>query len=100
MFRRSDECDCGQTQKNSTKYQNCLQSLCCNFVTLNTITNQTFIIMCKTKVFLMALFIACTSMISYAQSQTVKGKVLDNEGLEVLGGSVMIKGVPGGGHGN
>ena len=45
----------------------------------------------------MALFIACTSMISYAQSQTVKGKVLDNEGLEVLGGSVMIKGVPGGG---
>lgn len=97
IFRRSDECDCGQTQKNSTKYQNCLQSRCCNFVTLNTITNQTFIIMCKTKVFLMALFIACTSMISYAQSQTVKGKVLDNEGLEVLGGSVMIKGVPGGG---
>ncbi len=45
----------------------------------------------------MALFIACTSMISYGQSQTVKGKVLDNEGLEVLGGSVMIKGVPGGG---
>ena len=36
-------------------------------------------------------------MISYGQSQTVKGKVLDNEGLEVLGGSVMIKGVPGGG---
>ena len=31
------------------------------------------------------------------QSQTLKGKVLDDEGLEVLGGSVMIKGVPGGG---
>ena len=45
----------------------------------------------------MALILACTSMISYAQSQTVKGKVLDDEGLEVLGGSVMIKGVPGGG---
>ena len=45
----------------------------------------------------MALILACTSMISYAQSQTVKGKVLEDEGLEVLGGSVMIKGVPGGG---
>ena len=40
---------------------------------------------------------ACTSVFSYAQSQTVKGKVLDNEGLEVIGGSVIVKGVPGGG---
>lgn len=39
---------------------------------------------------------ACTSVFSYAQSQTVKGKVLDNEGLEVIGGSVTIKGVAGG----
>ena len=39
---------------------------------------------------------ACTSVFSYAQSQTVKGKVLDNEGLEVIGGSVVVKGVAGG----
>lgn len=39
---------------------------------------------------------ACTSVFSYAQSQTVKGKVLDNEGLEVIGGSVTVKGVAGG----
>ncbi len=28
----------------------------------------------------------------YAQSQVVTGKVVDNEGYEVIGGSVMIKG--------
>lgn len=53
--------------------------------------------MCRTKVFLMTVLLVCTSVFSFAQSQTVKGKVLDNEGLEVIGGSVFVKGMPGGG---
>jgi TonB-linked SusC/RagA family outer membrane protein len=50
----------------------------------------------KAKVLLLMAIMACTSVFSYAQSQTVKGKVLDNEGLEVIGGSVVVKGVTGG----
>ena len=45
----------------------------------------------------MTVLLVCTSVFSFAQSQTVKGKVLDNEGLEVIGGSVFVKGMPGGG---
>lgn len=40
-------------------------------------------------------FFALVSMVTYAQSQTVTGKVVDSEGYEVIGGSVTIKGAAG-----
>ena len=40
--------------------------------------------------------LAFVSMITYAQSLTVTGKVLDSEGYEVIGGSVVVKGAAGG----
>ena len=40
-------------------------------------------------------FFAIVSMATYAQSQTVTGKVVDSEGYEVIGGSVTIKGAAG-----
>ena len=39
--------------------------------------------------------LAFVSMITYAQSLTVTGKVLDSEGYEVIGGSVVVKGAAG-----
>ena len=39
--------------------------------------------------------LAFVSMITYAQSLTVTGKVVDSEGYEVIGGSVIIKGAAG-----
>ena len=39
--------------------------------------------------------LAFVSMITYAQSLTVTGKVLDSEGYEVIGGSVIVKGAAG-----
>ena len=38
---------------------------------------------------------ALVSMVTYAQSQTVTGKVVDSEGYEVIGGSVTVKGAAG-----
>ena len=40
-------------------------------------------------------FFALVSMVTYAQSQTVTGKVVDSEGYEVIGGSVTVKGAAG-----
>ena len=39
--------------------------------------------------------LAFVSLVAYAQSLTVTGKVIDSEGYEVIGGSVTIKGVAG-----
>lgn len=91
----------GQTQNNSIKYQKCFSPLKGIFASseMKSLTTK-LIAMFKTKVLLVTAALFCISLISYAQSQTVKGKVLDNEGLEVIGGSVIVKGVPGGGHGN
>ena len=41
------------------------------------------------------LILVFVSMSAYAQSLTVTGKVIDNEGYEVIGGSVTIKGAAG-----
>ena len=42
---------------------------------------------------LLSVFLFFVSMsVAWAQSVTVSGKVIDNEGLEVIGGSVMVKG--------
>ncbi len=37
----------------------------------------------------------CTALTIQAQSQTVTGKVVDSEGLEVIGANITIKGTPG-----
>ena len=49
----------------------------------------------KLKGAILSLVFVCISLCTYAQSITVTGKVLDNEGYEVIGGSVIIKGTPG-----
>ena len=49
--------------------------------------------MYKLKELFLMFILAFVSMITYAQSLTVTGKVLDSEGYEVIGGSVIVKGV-------
>lgn len=49
----------------------------------------------KLKGAILSLVFVCISLCTYAQNITVTGKVLDNEGYEVIGGSVIIKGTPG-----
>ncbi len=39
--------------------------------------------------------LAFVSMTTYAQSLTITGKVIDSEGYEVIGSSVIIKGAAG-----
>ena len=41
------------------------------------------------------VILAVVSMVTYAQSITVTGKVMDSDGYEVIGGSVTIKGAAG-----
>ena len=51
--------------------------------------------MFKLKESILLFFLAFVSTIAYAQSLTVTGKVVDSEGYEVIGGSVIIKGAAG-----
>ena len=51
--------------------------------------------MYKLKELFLMFILAFVSMITYAQSLTVTGKVLDSEGYEVIGGSVIVKGAAG-----
>ncbi len=43
----------------------------------------------------LTLLVLTSVLVAEAQNITVKGKVTDNEGLEVIGASIMIKGKPG-----
>lgn len=52
--------------------------------------------MSKNKSLLLIAILACTSLFADAQSRVVKGKVLDDEGLAIIGGSVLVEGLPGG----
>ena len=49
----------------------------------------------KLKSLFLVVILAFVGMSAYAQSKTVTGKVVDNEGYEVIGGSVTVKGAAG-----
>lgn len=57
--------------------------------------NLRLFIMYKLKELFLMFILAFVSLVAYAQSLTVTGKVIDSEGYEVIGGSVTIKGVAG-----
>ena len=44
---------------------------------------------------LFVVFLLLTNLVVYAQSITVTGKVVDSDGLEVIGANVTLKGAPG-----
>lgn len=49
----------------------------------------------KLKSLFLVVILAFVGMSAYAQSKTVTGKVVDNEGYEVIGGSITVKGAAG-----
>ncbi|MDR0573723.1 MAG: TonB-dependent receptor [Tannerella sp.] len=51
--------------------------------------------MYKSKELFLMFVLAFVSMSAYAQSLTVTGKVVDSEGYEVIGGSIVVKGAAG-----
>ncbi|HCC51960.1 MAG TPA: SusC/RagA family protein [Porphyromonadaceae bacterium] len=51
--------------------------------------------MYKLRELILMFILAFVSMTAYAQSLTITGKVIDNEGYEVIGSSVVIKGAAG-----
>ena len=72
-----------------------IRSILCILSYLTLCITLYLIIMQRKTRCLFVVFLLLTNLVVYAQSITVTGKVVDSDGLEVIGANVTLKGAPG-----